>query len=101
MAIVYTGETRQDSGTQMFEVLCESCKKAIGWLSSTECSFLTAYGDPVFCFDCDQIMANEVPLVLQPTQFSSVVLRDPETRRLSVIGIANERGETSWHACLA
>lgn len=83
MSVLYTRDVRETTGE--YEVLCECCKKPVGWLSRAECSGLLAKKMPIVCFECDGIWDDVVPDQLMPKQHEVIVLRDEMFRSRIVI----------------
>jgi hypothetical protein len=59
--IIFTGEYSEASET--YQVLCEFCRKEIGWLTRAECGELSCGHGPVACFDCDGITDDIHPML--------------------------------------
>lgn len=71
--MIYTGQINHD-GTQQV-VLCQECRKAVGWFAIQEISELSQWKINVYCFECDNVGLDSVPNQLLPKSKEFVFIK--------------------------
>jgi hypothetical protein len=55
----------QANGDNTVELLCESCRKGLGEIVTwSELASLCHFGQPIRCFECDGVYADQIPEIL-------------------------------------
>lgn len=89
MSVVLTGEFNEH--TSEYQILCESCKRAVGWASRAECSWIAGKSKRVLCFDCEGDWSDVIPEQLSPSADEIIIVGWPTGKKVILFKASDSR----------